>query len=154
MSGTKIVVSEGAHLEMGDHSCIHCNSTVTCFAHISIGSDCAISWNTNILDGNSHDLTVDGSPRPCSAPVAIADNVWIGTVAIVLSDVTIQSGAVVRAGGVVTKDVSDRMVVAGNLRAIRLHGIRPMNSSRIVAMTKSSALAGNACRVDLEITLV
>lgn len=114
MRGTKVVVNESAQFEMGDHSYIHCNSTVTCFEHISIGKDCAISWNTNILDGNSHDLTVEGVDRPWSAPVAIADNVWIGTGALVLSGVTIGSGAVVGAGSVVTKDVQDRTVVAGN----------------------------------------
>ena len=35
-------------------------STVTCFEHIKIGSGCAISWNTNILDTNAHELTVEG----------------------------------------------------------------------------------------------
>lgn len=114
MRGTKVVVSENAHLEVGDHSYVHCNSTVTCFEHISIGRDCAISWNTNILDGNSHDLTVDGVARPWSAPIAIADKVWIGAGAVVLSGLSIGSGAVVGAGSVVTKDVPERTVVAGN----------------------------------------
>jgi tetrahydrodipicolinate N-acetyltransferase len=114
MRGTKVVVSESAHLEIGDHSYIHCNSTVTCFEHISIGRDCAISWNTNVLDGNSHDLTIEGVPRLWSAPIVIADSVWIGAGALVLSGVTIGSGAVVGAGSVVTKDVPERTVVAGN----------------------------------------
>jgi acetyltransferase-like isoleucine patch superfamily enzyme len=114
MRGTKVVVSESAHFEIGDQSYIHCNSIVTCFEHISIGRDCAISWSTNILDGNSHDLAIDGVPRPWSAPVDIANNVWIGTGALVLPGVTVGSGAVVGAGSVVTKDVPDRTVVAGN----------------------------------------
>jgi tetrahydrodipicolinate N-acetyltransferase len=114
MRGTKVVVTQGAHFEIGDQSYIHCNSTVTCFEHIAIGSDCAISWNTNILDGNSHDLTIDGVSRPWSAPVAIGDNVWIGAGALVLPGVTLGSGAVVGAGSVVTKDVPDRTVIAGN----------------------------------------
>ncbi len=114
MRGTKVMVSEGAHFEMGDHSYIHCNSTVTCFEHISIGRDCAISWNVNILDGNGHELTIEGVPRPSPVPVAIGDNVWIGTGALVLPGVTIGSGAVVGAGSVVTKDVPNRAVVAGS----------------------------------------
>jgi acetyltransferase-like isoleucine patch superfamily enzyme len=114
MRGTRILVSPGAHFEMGDHSFINCNSTVTCFEHISIGRDCAISWDTNILDGNRHGLTIEGVPRPSPVPVAIGDNVWIGVGAFVLSGVTIGSGAVVGAGSVVTKDVPDRTVVAGN----------------------------------------
>jgi acetyltransferase-like isoleucine patch superfamily enzyme len=99
---------------MGDHSFINCNSTVTCFEHISIGKDCAISWDTNILDGNRHGLIIEGVPRPPVMPVAIGDNVWIGAGAFVLSGVTIGSGAIVGAGSVVTKDVPARTVVAGN----------------------------------------
>jgi len=114
MRGTRVLVDEGAHLEMGDHSFINCNSTVTCFEHISIGKDCAISWDTNILDGNRHGLIIEGVPRPPVMPVAIGDNVWIGAGAFVLSGVTIGSGAIVGAGSVVTKDVPARTVVAGN----------------------------------------
>jgi tetrahydrodipicolinate N-acetyltransferase len=114
MSGTKVVVSEGAHFEMGDRSYIHCNSTVTCFERVAIGKDCAISWNVNILDGNSHDLTIDGVPRPWSGPITLGDRVWVGTGALVLSGVTIASGAVVGANSVVTRDVPERTVVAGN----------------------------------------
>ncbi len=112
--GTRVCVGEGGHLEIGDHSYINCNSTVTCLEHISIGRDCAISWNTNILDGNGHQLTVDGVPRPSPAPVAIGDGVWVGAGAFILSGVTIGSGAVVGAGSIVTKDVPDRAIVAGN----------------------------------------
>ena len=114
MRGTRVLVGRGGHFEVGDHSYINCNSTVTCLEHISIGRDCAISWNTAILDGNGHDLTIEGVPRPSPVPVAIGDHVWIGEGASILSGVTIGSGAVVGAGSVVTKDVPDRAVVAGS----------------------------------------
>ena len=114
MRGTKVVVTRGAHFEIGDQSYIHWNSTVTCFEHIAIRSDGAISWNTNIFDGNSHDLTIDGVTRPWSAPVEVCDNVRIRAGALFLPGVTLGSGAVVGAGGVVTKDVPDRTVIAVN----------------------------------------
>ncbi len=90
------------------------SSTITCFDHITIGSDCAISWNTNILDGNGHDLVVGGVPRPKSQPVSIGNHVWIGTGVIVLPGVRIGNGAVVAAGSVVTSDVPEGVLVAGN----------------------------------------
>ena len=114
MRGTKILVSTGGHLELGQNSYINFNATVTCFEHISIGADCAIAWNTNILDANIHELIIDGAPRPRSRPISIGDNVWIGTGASVLSGVTIGDGAVVAACSVVTSDVPARSVVAGN----------------------------------------
>lgn len=47
------------------------------------------------------------------APVRIGDNVWIGASATILAGVTIGDGVVVAAGAVVTKDVPDRVLVAG-----------------------------------------
>jgi acetyltransferase-like isoleucine patch superfamily enzyme len=47
-------------------------------------------------------------------PIRIGDYAWIGSKAIVLKNVTIGRGAVVASGAVVTKDVPDLTVVAGN----------------------------------------
>lgn len=112
--GTRIVVDEGAHLEIGADTYIHHDSTVTCWERVTIGSGCAISWDTHILDGNGHDLVVDGVARPKSRPVSIGDHVWIGTGARVLSGVSIGDGAVVAAGSVVTSDVPAGALVGGN----------------------------------------
>ena len=46
--------------------------------------------------------------------ITIKDKAWIGFDCIVLKGVTIGEGAVVAAGSVVTKDVPDYAVVAGN----------------------------------------
>lgn len=120
MQGSKVLIGVGAQLEMGPNSYINYNSTVTCFERISIGSDCAIAWNTNILDANIHELVIDGVPRPRSRPITIGHNVWIGTGSSVLSGVTIGDGAVVAAGSVVTSDVPGGCVVGGNpARVIR-----------------------------------
>jgi tetrahydrodipicolinate N-acetyltransferase len=112
--GTRILISDGGHLEIGPESYINYDSTVSCFDHIRIGSRCAISWKTNILDANTHELIVAGAPRPRSKPVVIGDNVWIGTGATILSGVTIGDGAVVAAGSVVTSDVPSMAMVAGS----------------------------------------
>lgn len=45
--------------------------------------------------------------------IKIGDNVWIGANASVLPGVTIESGAVVSAGSVVTRDVPENAIVAG-----------------------------------------
>lgn len=49
-----------------------------------------------------------------SAPIKICNKVWIGFNAIILKGVTIGEGAVVAAGAIVTKDVPEWTVVAGN----------------------------------------
>ncbi len=47
-------------------------------------------------------------------PVTIADNVWIGCRATIVPGVTINEGAVIASGAVVTKDVPKGAVVGGN----------------------------------------
>jgi acetyltransferase-like isoleucine patch superfamily enzyme len=112
--GVRVLVGQGATLEIGGHSYVNPGSTITCLEHISIGWDCAISWDVNIFDMNGHDLAVAGEPRPKSAPVRIRDHVWVGTGATILPGVTIGEGAVVGAGSVVTGYVPPRALVAGN----------------------------------------
>ena len=112
--GTTVLVNDGGRLEIGTRSYINDCATITCFEHVEIGSDCAISWRTNILDANVHELAVSGQPRPRSRPVSIGDAVWIGTGATILPGVAIGDGAVVGAGSVVAHDVPPGSLVAGN----------------------------------------
>lgn len=112
--GVRVFVSAGGHLEMGSRSYINDCSTLTCFEHVRIGSGCSISWHTNILDTNIHELVVAGRPRPRSAPVLIEDGVWVGTGAMILAGTSIGKQAVVAAGSVVTADVPSGVVVGGN----------------------------------------
>lgn len=112
--GVRIFVNDGGLLEIANRSYINDCSTVTCFEHIKIGSRCAVSWNTNILDSNIHELLVGGASRPRSRPVIVGDDVWIGTGATVLAGSTIGDGSVVAAGSVVTAVVPSGVAVAGN----------------------------------------
>jgi len=47
-------------------------------------------------------------------PIIIQDEVWIGANALILSGVTVNKGAVIAAGSVVTKDVPAFAIVGGN----------------------------------------
>ena len=53
-------------------------------------------------------------------PVVIGDNVWIGGNATIMPGVTIGSNVTIGAGSVVTKDIPDNVIAAGNpCRVIR-----------------------------------
>ena len=114
LRGVRVFVNDGAHLEIGTRTYINDCSTLTCFDHIKIGSGCSISWNTNIMDGNVHELIIGGRPRPRSAPVTIGDRVWVGSGATILAGTTIGDQSVIAAASVVTADVPSGVVVGGN----------------------------------------
>jgi len=112
--GARILILPGGHLEVGHLTRFNCNASVTCITHLVLGSDSGLGWNSNILDGNLHELTIAGVPRPRVEPIRIGDHVWIGMSVTVLGGVTVGDGAVMAAGSVVSADVPERSIVAGN----------------------------------------
>ncbi len=111
--GTRVLIQADGHLSIGAETVINFSATITCFQRISIGLNSGIGWNCNVFDGNAHELTVDGVPRPGHKPVSIGDHVWVGSGVTVLG-ATIGDGAVVGAGSVVVSTVPGKVLVAGN----------------------------------------
>jgi acetyltransferase-like isoleucine patch superfamily enzyme len=111
--GTRVLILGDGHLTIGAETVINFNATITCFQRISIGLNSGLGWNSNVFDGNAHELTVDGVPRTGHKPVSIGDHVWVGAGVTVLG-ATIGDGAVVGAGSVVVSPVPGRTLVAGN----------------------------------------
>lgn len=112
--GSSIFVAKNAVLELDGNSFINTNSTIDCYLHIVIGSDCAISDYVRIQDSDNHFITENGLRKINSSPIIIGNHVWICKNAIILKGVTIGDGAVIAAGAVVTKDVPENCIVAGN----------------------------------------
>jgi acetyltransferase-like isoleucine patch superfamily enzyme len=112
--GVQLAVAAGGRLSIGAGTFINPNSYVLCAERITIGRDCAISWDVQILDFDAHEVGADGVFRSQAAPVRIGDHVWIGARATVLKGVDIGDGAIVGAGSVVTRSVPARALVAGN----------------------------------------
>jgi acetyltransferase-like isoleucine patch superfamily enzyme len=97
---------------------------------LSIGKYCSIADDVKIILGGNHRVDwVSTFPfmafknfavefktgHPASnGSVVIGNDVWIGNGAILLSGVTVQDGACIGAGAVVTKDVGAYQIVAGN----------------------------------------
>ena len=91
---------------------------------IHIGNNCNILGGAIIL---SHDAC-----RSLKADTYIGDNVIVGINSIILPGVRIGNHVVIGAGSVVTKDVPDNVIVAGNpvriiRKGIRVEGCRIVN---------------------------
>lgn len=82
---------------------------------ISIGDDVHITDGVKLLTHGGGCVLRHTFPEYDSfGKVVIGNNVYIGTNALIMPGVTIGNNVVVGAGSVVTKNVSDNCVVAGN----------------------------------------
>lgn len=89
---------------------------IDCIDFVEIDKDVFTGHNVKLLTGG-HDYTKYGEERKASTKkgaIHIKEGVWIGSFAIILGGVTIGKHSVVGAGSVVTKDVPEYTLVAGN----------------------------------------
>lgn len=113
-AGSTLVVMNGAHLDFGKNNYLNRNCTLVCSKEITFGENVIVAQNVIIRDSDIHHVICDGEELPNAAPIHIGNNVWIGTGAIVLKGVTVGDGAIIAAGSVVTNDVPEHSIVAGN----------------------------------------
>ena len=86
--------------------------------------DCAIAWNTTIMDTDFHHIYYpDGTENELAKPVKIGDKVWIGCNCTILKGVTIGDNAVIGANTLVNKDVPPNCLAVGNPMRIAKEGI-------------------------------
>ncbi len=107
-----------AIIEIGDNTRIH-GSCIHAHKKITIGKNCLIAANCQIMDGNAHDLSFPDvsnriNTRSESNEVIIEDSVWLGTGVVVLPGVKIGAGSVISANSVVHKDIPPMVVAGGN----------------------------------------
>lgn len=99
-------------LVIGDNSVINSSCRIDTRGLVTIGSNVSISEGVSILTADHNPKTPNLQGR--TRAVHLYDYVWIGTRAMILPGVTIGKGAVIGAGSIVTKDVPDLTIVAGN----------------------------------------
>ena len=125
------IFKHGGEIHIGDYCYLGENSKIWSAQNIYIGDRVLIAHNVNIHDNTSHPMDskqrhndykriiglnklnteiFDLTPKS----IIIKNDAWIGLNSIILKGVTIGEGAIVGAGSVVTKDVPDYAVVAGN----------------------------------------
>ena len=106
-----INVVRGNKVRIGKNVSIMCNCLMMAAGGIIIDDNVMVAANAQLIS-NNHDL-YDHMILTCK-PVHLKKNCWIGAGATILPGVTVGENAVVGAGSVVTKDVEDNTVVAGN----------------------------------------
>ena len=129
--GQLLIFAHAGKIDIGKDCYIGEGTRLWSADSIKIGNRVFISHNVNIHDSNSHSINPElryshflaimstGHPRTNdfdiqSKPIFIEDDVWIGFNSTILKGVKISKGSVVAACSVVTKDVPEFVIVAGN----------------------------------------
>jgi acetyltransferase-like isoleucine patch superfamily enzyme len=107
----------GDGLELGDRSSIGPHCFLGCWGRISIGSDVMLApgvrifGDTHLMEETDRSIKSQGVRRE---PVSIGNDCWIASGVTIVGGVTIGNGVIVGAGSVVTRDLPDYVVAAGN----------------------------------------
>lgn len=111
----------GWNIEVGENFYANYNLTILDVGKVSIGANAMFGPNVSIYTaGHPVHPESRNSGYEYGIPITIGDNVWIGGNAVILPGVTIGSNVVIGAGSVVSKDVPDNVIAAGNpCRVIR-----------------------------------
>lgn len=129
VQGELLVFPHGGRITVGDWCFVGPETRIWSGGAISIGDRVLISHSVNIFDNLTHPIAArarheqvraiyaSGHPRDIDLgdqAVSIGDDAWIGAGATILRGVSIGRASIVAAAAVVTRDVPDGAVVAGN----------------------------------------
>lgn len=121
------LVPQGGSITIGNDCSLNNHVVFYGAGGITVRDGCRIATGVVIVAFNHgyDDLTLPIRRQPITARgVVVEDEVWIGARSILLDGVTVGSGSVIGAGSVVTHDVPEYAVVAGNpARVLRRRGV-------------------------------
>lgn len=111
----------GFNIEVGKNLFCNYNCTILDVCKVKIGDNCLLAPNVAIYTaGHPVHPALRNTFYEYGAEVVIGDNVWIGGNSVICPGVKIGSNTVIGAGSVVTRDVPEWSVAAGNpCRVIR-----------------------------------
>ena len=105
------LITGWGRITIGDRVFVNSGAIIFSALEVTIGNDVAIANEAYLMDSDSHG--VEGQPVK-EAPIRIGDGTWVGARSIILPGVTIGRRCLIAAGAVVSRDVPDDTLVAGN----------------------------------------
>ena len=110
----------GREIHIGEHVFINYNCTMLDGGGISIGNHTLIGPNCSLYTPqHPMDPVERREPKETGYPVVIGDDTWLGGNVTVCPGVTIGSRCIIAAGSVVTRDIPDDCMAAGNPAVVK-----------------------------------
>jgi len=115
---TVLATEAGASIQIGNHcgishTLLYAAKGITIEDNVQIGGGCSIC-DTDFHPVDYETRMTIGRKAKKSAPILIKEGAFIGMNSIILKGVTIGKHSIVGAGSVVTKDIPDNEIWAGN----------------------------------------
>jgi len=105
----------GYNIKAGDDVFFNFNCVVLDITPVTLGSRVLIAPNVQFYAAtHPTDFSERGSMAEFGKPITIGDDVWIGGSSVICPGVTIGSRSIIGAGSVVTKDIPEDVIAAGN----------------------------------------
>lgn len=109
------VCDYGYNIEIGENFYSNHNLTILDCNKVKFGDNVFIGPNCSFYCAmHPLDIKTRNEGLEYAKPITVGNNVWFGGNVVVLAGVTIGDGVVVGAGSVVTKNVPNNVVIAGN----------------------------------------
>lgn len=108
--GARIVIGNNVGIS---NSCLRITTDLMIEDNVNIGGDCGI-YDSDMHSVDYRDRISIPDNKIKNAPIRIKEGAWIGAHCIILKGVTIGTRAVIGAGSVVTRNVPDNELWAGN----------------------------------------
>lgn len=105
----------GYNVEIGDGAFVNYGAVFLDTAAISIGDGAELGPSVHIYAADHpREARLRREKLEFSRPVAVGENVWVGGGAILCPGVRIGRNSVIGAGSIVTKDIPENVIAAGN----------------------------------------
>ncbi len=116
--GAKLIVGENGYLELGDKFRLSSGSFIICYKKIIIGSNCRISWDTQLLDSDFHQIfDSEGIVINPDKEILIEENCWIGNRCTINKGTKLSANTVVAGNSLTNKQYAQSTVILAGIPA-------------------------------------
>lgn len=109
------IISKGI-IEIGTNLSVNKYSRIVAHSRITFGDNVTIAQFVSILDHDHHYEILNGQmilEGFVTKPISIGNNVWIGDKVAICKGVSIGNNVIIGSNSVVTKDIPNKVIVAG-----------------------------------------